>query len=182
MTAIARAWLPLVCIASATAHADPRPTGEVAAPPVAPLPTAPVSEVLPSYRWQIVVPDVVALGLAKLADQHQDASGRYAYLAWMTIATYGLGGPLVHLAHREPARAAASFGVRAALPLIALALSSDSRGDRELAAGYAAVAAMVFDVVVIAPGERVREVARPKVAPQLVARPGYLGLGLGGAF
>jgi hypothetical protein len=161
--------------------APPAPGSAGALTPPGLQPAAPVTEFVPSYRGQIVVADLASLGLFWFAAHQADSSpGQSA--ASLAVGTYVLGGPLIHFGHGEGARGLASLALRVALPYFGAALTGDHQEDAAFGAVIGAVSAMLIDAAVIAPEAHVREVPRPSVAPQFVARPGYLGAGLGGSF
>jgi hypothetical protein len=98
------------------------------------------------------------------------------------VLTYLAGGPLIHFAHGEGARGVASAALRIGLPYLGSMLGGNGHSADAGGIAIGGVAAILIDWAFITPGDRVRVVPRPSVAPQFVARPGYLGLGLGGAF
>jgi hypothetical protein len=65
------------------------------------------------YGWQALIPDSVAY-VATLAGGFADARGAVA----LGLITWGLGTPIVHMAHAEVGRGFASIGMRIMLPLV----------------------------------------------------------------
>ncbi|HET7500094.1 MAG TPA: hypothetical protein VFK02_03800 [Kofleriaceae bacterium] len=116
----------LACLALAEA-AHAQPGDPVDAPPAAPQPLvapapafAPPGMVAPRpqdevrietehYGWQIVVSDVLAIGLAVTNDGTAVPLGGLTYL---------LGGPIIHGMHGEGGRAAGSLALRVGLPVL----------------------------------------------------------------
>jgi hypothetical protein len=71
------------------------------------------------YGWQTLIADGVSTTVFLAAfDQNAGGSdGVNETLAWAGILGYELGAGMVHFAHRSPARAFASFGIRLGMPL-----------------------------------------------------------------
>jgi hypothetical protein len=143
------------------------------------------------YGWQTLVTDGVALFLATTA-----SSDRTSSLGVPALMTYGLGGPIVHLAHGRPGAAFGSFAARAGLPLVGFGVGMVAQGGQcgefcilPVLLGMAGIpAAIALDAAVIArepvkrpPPSSVALVQRltPSVAPR---REGGVELSLAGAF
>jgi hypothetical protein len=109
------------------------------------------------YGWQTLLVDAVPLlGLLGVAaaERHGDEG---AQLAVAFSAVYFVGGPIVHMGHGQFGKAALSFGVRSAGPLLILAGSQDglqygsSLGDVMIVFGALAIpAAITIDAAAIA--------------------------------
>src|SRR5687768_12608608 len=125
------------------------------------------------YRPQLVLSDAaaVAMLIAAVAMNH-DASNE---VAWTGLGVYALVPPVIHLAHRQPLRAAASAGMRFGFPAIGLGIgvglaSCDTRidaaGQREHSfgcpLGAAALGAVLGAVTAIIVDDAVLGVVRRK--------------------
>src|SRR3954463_1064580 len=82
-----------------------------------------------SYRWQVAAtgPPVIGAGLAGFALEGRDGALGYVpsnMLMGIGIGGYFLGGPIVHLAHKEYARAGVSLLVRLGLPMVGGAIGA----------------------------------------------------------
>lgn len=90
------------------------------------------------YGWQILAFDVPSLLVIRAYDRrysepvipHGDA---LALSAAASVPVFFLGGPVVHLAHRHPGRAAISLLARVAVPvaIFALYVANDNEGECE---------------------------------------------------
>jgi hypothetical protein len=73
------------------------------------------------YGWQTLVADGASLAL--FVGGVSSASGRSSSTTGLlllgSLATYSLGGPIVHLAHSRPGAALGSFGLRWGMPSLA---------------------------------------------------------------
>jgi len=121
------------------------------------------------------------------------------------VSGYVLGGPIVHLVHRQYGRAGISLALRVGLPMLGavVGLSTASChpdewfcGAGEAAAGVAigSAAAMVIDNLFVVPSAhhaslepapvaaRARPSAALRVAPRLIATPNVAVFGVGGQF
>lgn len=76
------------------------------------------TEQVPPYGYQIAAVDVGALGLFGASAYIPGVS--FEWSAGLYLSTYTFGGPIVHAVHGEFDRAAASVGVRVAVPLLGL--------------------------------------------------------------
>lgn len=90
------------------------------APPAGAAPPATVSR---WYGWQTLVTDGAAIGLVTggiVLDEasHVSSSVLADGVIGLGVASYALGGPIVHFAHRNPGRAFASLALRIGLPII----------------------------------------------------------------
>lgn len=131
----------LVVLAGLTSAAHAAPPG-LTPPTPEPVPQA---EPLPadytaSYRGQTLGADAAAVGLVLLAaagvggQSHQSNTTSLLELA---AATYVLGGPMIHLLHDRPGRAAASLALRVAAPLVfAMVGAAIGRSDPGCTGGY----------------------------------------------
>jgi hypothetical protein len=154
-----------------------------------------------SYSLQIVASDAIGYGLFALGVAFESDAGRDT-VASETLFTIGggtvlLGGPAIHLAHGEVGRAALSFGLRVALPIVgaAIGVRSASCGDANLCgldealAGLAigSVIASVVDATLIAgpwrpPSSTAKAHSGWSLAPRVVATPELALVGVGGRF
>lgn len=174
-------------LASTTALAEP-PGMTPRSPPPEP--------VIEGYRGQPAIADGVAVILAVAAVEagnYQATStlGRTAY------GTYVLGGPIIHLLHHRPGRAAISFAMRAGLP-IGLGLLSGASGGQSscsastdcgpewgpflrFAGGFlvGALTASIVDSAVLARGD---DPPARSVSPMVAPSRGGFTLGVAGAF
>lgn len=105
--------LVLVLAASAARADEATPGGPPAA--YAPMPPA---EPAPSrwYGWQTLTTDGASL-LVAIMGGAASSSG----IGYVGLGGYLLGAPVVHLAHGNPGRGAASFVLRAGLPVLGFA-------------------------------------------------------------
>jgi len=69
------------------------------------------------YGWQTLATDGASLLLMVAAASASDAPGSEE-MAWLALGGYLGGGPIVHLAHGEPARALGSLALRGGLPIL----------------------------------------------------------------
>jgi hypothetical protein len=98
-----------------------------------------------SYSTHLLASDGLALAFETAAFL-TDESRAEAPLATSAKLTFDLGGPLIHLIHFHPVRAAASVGLRLVLPLVAGYVQSRLDGGRDgLGTGIGAIAAAVID-------------------------------------
>lgn len=161
-----------------------------------PLPPAPQEPVVAPYYGLTLAADGVALVTAMAALGGGDSESR-SRLFQIAAGTYVFGGPLIHLVHRRPGRAAISLAMRAGLPIGgALLLSSshhnscpsdstscdDFGGFFPFLVGFVGgiLTASIVDSAVLARGDD--PPARswgPTVAP---GRGGGFTFGVGGAF
>jgi hypothetical protein len=145
---------------------EPAP-GEPAPPPARPwdepAPTPPEPE-RPWYGWQTLATDGVALALiagAGFAEATADVVENPLITTGYTlgVATYALGGPIVHVAHGKPWRGLASFGIRVPAPVLVAAAtyeiecgsSGGTCGGYTILFGTGAmIAAIIVDAAVFA--------------------------------
>jgi hypothetical protein len=69
------------------------------------------------YGWQTLLSDGVAVGVGLGLGLGVGLGGKDTKLAWTGLATYLLGGPVVHLANGQHRAAGLSIAMRAGLPL-----------------------------------------------------------------
>lgn len=208
---------------ASTAHAQPAPAPDAPAdaapvaapaappptvpPPVAPavtasptfappgmVPTAPAAVAeseIESYRWQIAFADTASVVLLA---SHTQATATVGAL------TYLLAGPVIHGAHDEGGRTAASLALRVGLPLVtaagltALAAHQNTcapdDNDCDSGALIAAVeglllgglAAMVIDTTLLARPRVVHRETRLTLAPHVSVTPERTSVGILGRF
>ena len=162
-----------------------------------------------NYRWQVAATDaaVIGAGVAGFALEGRDGALGYVpsnALMGIGIGGYFLGAPIVHLVHREYARAGVSLLVRVGLPIVGGAIGARFAtctpdqflcGLDEMGKGMAvgAVVAAVVDSVLItsdrtpaAEPERIPTASRAPagllLSPRLVATANAAIVGLGGRF
>lgn len=143
------------------------------------------------YGWQILLTDATAGAL--FAGSH---ALRAPVPAWtlfsLSIGTYALGGPIIHLAHGQTARAVGSLGLRVALPA-ALGLlvhpfggcdgvSKCERKRASIAVVAGLVSALVIDATFLAWEPRERPAPRAFVLPSLDLGTDGGQVGLTGSF
>lgn len=170
--------LPLLVVLTASTVAAAQPPG------LTPVqePAAPAQvEGEPAYRLQTAGVDAGALLLMSTGSSVGVGVG---------IATLALGAPALHLYHHQPGRAAASLGLRVALPLVGMAIGAAGaqRGtDAEIAlpaigAVLGLAAASLFDITYLSRAEDTAKPAR-MLAPAFSAGPnGNVRFGIGGTF
>ena len=197
-------WIAIVALAATsaataaptpTAAPDDQPAGtaepalrppSVAEPVVQPpgaTESMTVPEWAPAYRWQIAAADLTSISLMALAFHARPSNASAAATA--SLITYIAVNPIIHLSHQELNRMLVSLALRLGAPFL-LAPALVDRPEHELFGPIAAgmVGVMLIDSLLIAPDGRTRWVrpASSVVTPNVVARPGYLGVGLGGRF
>jgi hypothetical protein len=78
------------------------------------------------YGWQTLALDgfllVGVMALAQQADGNQSELSET--LAWVPVVGFAVGGPTIHIVHREPWRAVGSLGLRAGLPVLGGAIGT----------------------------------------------------------
>jgi hypothetical protein len=160
------------------------------------------------YRLQVIAADALSVGavLAGFAiDNYAHTPRVPQVLAAAGLGGYALGGPIIHMQHRQSYRGAISLALRVGLPIVGAAVGAWSAtctpgewfcGVSEGVAGFAigAGAAMVIDSAFIVPSSdsatpepaHAAAAARPsavlRLAPRLVATPDVTMVGLGGSF
>ncbi|MBK8215200.1 MAG: hypothetical protein IPK71_15780 [Myxococcales bacterium] len=149
------------------------------------------------YGYQTLVVDLAGIGMTAGA-----AGGGYP-LAIAGLATYVVGGPIVHAAHGHGAKVAIDLGIRLGAPTVGgltgilLGCAGGCSGDLgglagaiggAFGAGLGVVTAIVIDSAVLArePAEQGKESAKwdgkPIVRPEVTSLPGGGAVGVGGAF
>jgi hypothetical protein len=149
------AVLGCVLVSSGIAHAAP-PTGS-AEPTKWGGPPSSVTEEEPEYddyRLSLLGSDAAALSLVVLGTLVYDDNepiGNFGLFGG--VATYALGGPIVHFTHEQPGRALGSFALRVGLPgagvLIIAGLASSCQGGGD---GWCEVGAVVVGGTVLLGG------------------------------
>jgi hypothetical protein len=151
------------------------------------------------YRPLLLLSDASAVtALIAGAAMDNDASGE---LAWTGLAVYALAPPVIHLAHRQPTRAAASAGMRLGFPALGIGLGVglascepriDEAGQSEhsfgcplgaalLGAMSGALAAILVDDLLLGEVER-EDATSVHLAPLVSPRNKAFGLTVAGAF
>jgi hypothetical protein len=161
-------------------------TSPVAEPAALPKAVSPPAEVARWYGGDTLTTDGISLALA-LAGGIAEPNGEALF--WMAGGGYVLGAPIVHLVHGNPGRAAASLGLRVALPMAFFGVGTtieDCRGQdfcgvRSFVIGVplGMVAAMALDAAVLARDTVHRPVA---LAPTASFGPNGTTVGLAGSF
>jgi hypothetical protein len=140
---------------------------EAAAPPTRPWDDPAPAPPKPErrwYGWQTIATDGAAIalftGTAFAAAATDVPEGPLVTTGYsLGLATYALGGPIVHFAHGNPWRGLGSFGIRVPVPLLAIAASYEIEcsGSSGACGEYTAlfgvgtmIAAMVVDAAVFA--------------------------------
>jgi len=164
---------------------------------------APVDPSVRDYHLQILATDVGAAGAfigGNALENKAGATGDVLMVAGGV--TYALGGPVVHVAHRNYGRAAISLGLRVLLPIvganIGVAFSSCDKHEtfanlcsvNDMAAGFlvGAAAAAAADNLLVTPWTMAGSEAAPprptplSLAPRIVATQDRAIFGLGGRF
>jgi hypothetical protein len=161
------------------------------------------------YRLQIIAADAISVGtvLAGFAVEgiYPHNPGISEVLVAAGLGGYALGGPIIHMEHRQWHRGAISLALRLGLPILGAAVGAWSAtctpnewfcGVGEGVAGFAigAGAAAVIDSALVVPSSdsnasetaRTTAAAQPsaglRLSPRLVATPDVTMVGLGGSF
>ena len=189
--------------------AAPPPVHVVASPDTSPASSADAHEEEDDFRLktkpgeryghETALVDVVGIGVTVGAIKGG------APLAIVGLATYVLGGPIVHLAHGHAGKFGLDLGIRLGAPIVGMGLGMATvcagggcKGGltgtyTALAGGFIGVAtgvltAIIVDAAAIArepgapPSEAPRWNGKPTVQPQVAAYPGGGSVGVGGAF
>ena len=178
-----KTWLIAGVLGLAAAPAFAEPPG--LSPPSQPDSVWPWTPADPgSYRLEVVTVDASAIAGVALGHNSTAAIG-------LSIATYALGSPILHLVHHRPGNALGSFVLRVGLPAAGTALGwmvtsgGSSESDIPAGAGGAVIglvagviAASSIDIGVLAKAE-----TPPPVTPA-IAPTGHGGMtfGLAGSF
>ena len=120
------------------------------------------------YRLSLLGSDAAALSLVvvgALVSEDNETLGNIGLVGG--VATYALGGPILHLTHEQPGRAMGSFALRVGLPGVGILLfagmaASCDEGDAE---GYCVLAAAVFGGMIMIGG----------VVTAMIVDDGFLG-------
>jgi hypothetical protein len=177
----------LASLVSATAAAEPPGLTQPA-----------VEEGAPSYRAQLILSDVVGTTLLIGGVGHALSYGEPSQPAFaLGLATYGFGGPIIHLLHHHPQRAVVSFAMRIAAPLVTAGIGSQLRtcfvtssadcnisdaaaSHAEIGALLGAIGAMAVDTAWLGAAEPARPA--PSWQPTVGASRSGITLGLAGTF
>jgi hypothetical protein len=81
------------------------------------------------YGWQTLATDLGAVALVAAALAVADGGEPPAALGYAGLGLYVLGGPVVHLAHRNPGRAAGSLALRVGGPILGGAVGCAADGN-----------------------------------------------------
>jgi hypothetical protein len=152
-----------------------------------PPPTLELREVDRWYGGYTLMADGISLGAA-IAGAISEGSGGEPFL-WIAGGGYLLGAPIVHLAHGNPGRAAASLGLRVGLPLAffgtGLIIEDCPKGDFCGLASFVIgvplgmAAAIALDASLLA---RDTVEQRFTIAPTAVLTRNSAAIGVGGTF
>jgi len=118
--------------ASGTPPVAPEPQGSEASEPEAVQPASPSTTPHDTsalrerwYGWQLLSGDGTALLLLIAAGASSDQKSHISdVLGYSALGAYLVGGPVIHVAHRNPGRALGSLALRAGLPILFGALGS----------------------------------------------------------
>jgi hypothetical protein len=177
------------------AHANP-PGAEPTVTPPGLTPAAPLPEPgLKSYRGQTLAADGVALGLLVVALSSDDYE-RADSFGKLSIGTFVLGAPLVHLTKQRTGRALGSLTMRVGFPIIGGMLASglvagtqcdgdvcydEDRGEVALGILLGAIVASGVDMMYLAKGDAPKR-PEPAWTPTARASQGGFSLGVLGQF
>ena len=105
-----RAFPPLAAVPEA-----PTPVRESAQPPSSPVPTA-----SSWYGWQTLTTDGASalLMVMALSSSNGSSSETATAVAWLSVGTFVVGGPIVHFAHGNAGKGLGSLALRVGLPLV----------------------------------------------------------------
>jgi hypothetical protein len=181
---------PPVVTAAPSVNSAPRRADPVPLPPAAPPESSP-SERTRWYGLEILTADAGALALlagAALAANHND--GLAGSLAIGSLATYEVGGPIVHALHGNWGRAIGSGALRAGAPIVGALLGvasedctgGDFCGIEGGVIGFAVGVgtAIILDSALIA--HEPAHDAPPPVLPVVATSKNGTWLGLSGSF
>ena len=137
-----------------------------------------------SYRLEVLALDASAV--AGVAMGHNSAT-----VVGLSIATYALGAPILHLAHHRPGNAFGSFVLRAGLPVVAAAvgwsLAGGYGGNSEIPSGAGGAALGLVVGVITASSIDIGVLSKAEPAPQVApaitpTAHGGMTVGLTGSF
>jgi hypothetical protein len=181
------------------------------APPAAPPVSVPVRAAVPLPAAPLLTPSETSAAPGTTSPQASEPEVEYEHYGWQLViadavgtallingngkpglAVYALAGPLIHGAHEQGGRAAASLVLRLGLPVVsawawaASASSGCARNDDDCETEGAAalglvlgvVAAMLIDDAVLAHAARPKRTAGATWVPQLAATPQRVTLGV----
>jgi hypothetical protein len=153
------------------------------------------------YGWQTLVADGASLALfvGGVSSTSSRSSSTAGLLLLGSLATYSLGGPIVHLAHSRPGAALGSFGLRWGMPSVAalfgvgLGYASCGRSSEGLCVGLygllgltlGTIGAIAIDSAVLAREQVPVKFTAAKSftwRPDLNVSPSGVSAGLSGAF
>lgn len=187
-----RAAAVTVLLATSLAYADPPGMTPEVAP--APQPAQPGDRGVPGYRGWTLGADAAAVGLLLVAADREDEG-----LAKLSLATYLLGAPLVHVMKDRPTRGLTSLGLRVGLPIVGAMLGEALHSEPQCESGYdyvdcsdgpsdeavlgvvvGIIAASAIDSVYLAKGEAPKP--QPQWSPSVRGTQGGFALGVNGRF
>lgn len=182
--AIFPAVFAVLASVAATTHAQDARSGPQL-PAMSPQPRAESDRT--GYAGSMLALDGASIALLVASDR-MDAGA----IGWLGVGGYSLGGPILHIGHNRPGRAAASLALRAGLPLaglmVGLQLGDDGCGNLDCQTGavaglaLGAVAAAVVDATVLA-RRADSDRPRPALVPTVATAPGGgASIGLAGEF
>jgi hypothetical protein len=196
----------VVALSCQLAHANPPGMTESGPPGMTPVtppvtttgPAAATAKPLRSYRGQLLASDAIAVGLLLVA-ANTDDNDRGEGFAKLSVATYALGAPVIHLTKNRGGRAFASLTMRIAFPIIGGMLFDslrpspqcddyydycDSGPSDEMVLGVigGVLAASIVDAAYLGRGDAPKVEQAPGWAPTARATQGGFAVGVGAAF
>jgi hypothetical protein len=192
--AVVAGLLAALAAVPSVAMADPPGLTPLSPPGLAP--TAPQPEGVPSYGKLTLATDGIAVGILLLAISQESED-----LAKLSVGTYLVGAPIVHVTRGRVGRGLLSATMRVALPVVGAMAGASMESDKPCNDPYddycgddegpdggivlgmlgGVLAASIIDAAYLAKGDGPR---RPATAWQPTARPtnGGVALGLAGSF
>jgi len=194
--------LLLLCLGVATARAQPPGLTPARPAPVDPDDRYKARRQASGYRGTILAADGVALGLMLWSLQRERELDNGAGLVALSLTTYGLAAPGVHLIKGRSKEALASLALRVGLPLVIGAIGNELAGcdydydptngrcdDYDLGgwvkgAAVGAIIASAIDIGVLAKPDRTPAPAHvsPGWTPTVRSTTGGVALGVSGRF
>ncbi len=177
----------LAIVLAWTSLARAQPAEPALAPPGLTQLTRPLTPPVPyllrpgAYHGQMLALDAVTAGLLASAAVVDDKEFRERTLL-AGVATYALGGTIVHLAQEHKGRAFVSLALRVSLPAVGFWIGDlDKRGGKEaIGTVIGMLTAIGIDDFYLARGERPK--AEPAWTPTASATRGGVSLGVGASF
>lgn len=192
--------LALVSLCTTTVRAQPPGLTPVCPSPVTPAEPSKTKRQASAYRGSIVATDGVALGFMLWSLQRERELDGGAGLVALSLTTYGLAAPGVHLIKGRSKEALASLALRVGLPLVIGAIGNELAGcdydydptngrcdDYDLGgwvkgAAVGAIIASAIDIGVLAKADPAPAPRRRTWTPTLRGTTDGVALGVAGAF